>query len=759
MATDARTIATDLTRSSGRGLPSEGVRTVKTGPHRPRILGFDLRLLTFAFALNWLGSGSVARGQAPDTVPGQRFLIEEPITSEFLTQIKAAAKLLISRATTDEQRPVLVFEFRPGKSRPGGSEFGSAYDLANVIANDLAGARKTVAYIPEPLKGYAVLPALACDEIVMGTRATLGPITPEGQSVNAGFRELVKNLAIHKGREPGLFLGLLDRDLDLRVVRTADKQVHYLLADELADFSKTHQIIENNSAWEGTQRGLLLASRAREQGFTKLLSDDILEVFSTYRIATSGIANDPSLLSEPKAVWIKVEGQINAIKERFIAQRVQKARNEGVNLIFFEINSAGGIDLAASNIAQLLSELKDVKTIAYIDDRATGVAALIPLACDDIVFRKNARMGNVTSILAGGENGVLLSPGQVATLTSRASSLANAKGHPVAIAAAMVDPSAVVVSAKDSKTGASGFYLQSQIDSEPGRYLDPTKIKDAGQVLTLTSEEAVGYGLAQRVSDEEDLKGLYRLRGKTIRVDGPTWVDGLIQTLNEPFISGILLFVGIFMLIIEIKMPGVGLPAITSVLAFTLFFWSRFLSGTADQLEILLFIVGIICLGLELFVFPGFGVFGISGVLLILTSIVMASHTFIWPTQEYEYRQMMNTLFQVTGVLISVGVGVAVVGRFLPSIPLFNKLILKPESWDGFDPDDPTAKPNFHGESTLSFLIGETGRTTTILRPAGKARFGELLVDVSADGFYLEPDTPVEVIDVQGARVIVRPLR
>ena len=113
--------------------------------------------------------------------------------------------------------------------------------------------------------------------------------------------------------------------------------------------------------------------------------------------------------------------------------------------------------------------------------------------------------------------------------------------------------------------------------------------------------------------------------------------------------SWVLLFVGVFMLILEIKMPGVGLPAITSALAFLLFFWSRYLSGTADQLEILLFLVGLICLGLELFVFPGFGVFGLSGFLLIVASIVMASHTFVWPTQEYEYRQMAGTLFQVVG--------------------------------------------------------------------------------------------------------------
>ena len=284
--------------------------------------------------------------------------------------------------------------------------------------------------------------------------------------------------------------------------------------------------------------------------------------------------------------------------------------------------------------------------------------------------------------------------------------------------------------------------------------------KEPGNALLVKSGDAGLYGLGQEVEDEEAFKAIYGLRGKTIRIDGPTWVDGLVATLNDPFVSWVLLFIGVFMLILEIKMPGVGLPAITSALAFLLFFWSRYLSGTADQLEILLFLVGLICLGLELFVFPGFGVFGMSGFLLIVISVVMASHTFIWPTQEYEYRQMAGTLFQVVGVMVGVGVGVALFGKYIPSIPVFNRMVLKPEVYNGSELDDPTAKPPVDdgGYENLAFLMGETGRTTTVLKPSGKARFGKLLVDVRADGYYIERDSLIEVIDVQGMKVIVKPV-
>jgi len=274
--------------------------------------------------------------------------------------------------------------------------------------------------------------------------------------------------------------------------------------------------------------------------------------------------------------------------------------------------------------------------------------------------------------------------------------------------------------------------------------------------LTLTAQEAPAFGLGHVVADAEELKALYGLRGRAIRVDGPGWVDSLVTILTDPYVSWLLLFVGGFMLVIELKLPGIGLPAITSALAFLLFFWSHYLSGTADQLEIILFLVGLVCLALEIFVFPGFGIFGMSGILLMLSSIVMASHTFIWPTQDYEYRELGYTLLQVTGMLAAVAVGAAVLGRYFPSIPLLKRLILKPEPWTAVEADDTLARQATEGFDSLAFLVGETGRTTSPLRPTGKARFGDLVLDVTAAGLFVEPDSLVEVIDVQGSRVIVK---
>lgn len=697
--------------------------------------------------------------------PGQFFTIEEPISSDTLERIKAGTRQVIARSATQGlERPILVFVIKPGRAQPGSSSFGTSYDLANFIATELAGAKYTVAYVPEPLRGYAVLPALACGEIVMAPEASLGPITPEGQNPKSDYREPIRSLARWKGRDPGLYLGMLDPQADLKAVRTADRQIHYVLAADLPEFLRANAAAEGDiqAAWEGGSRGRLAARRAREEGFVKLLADSPGQVANVYHVDPKAISNDPTLTGEVRPVWVQIDGRLDSIKEAYLRRRIDQARRERVNLLFFQINSVGGLNTAANNVAGLIADITDMKTVAFIDDQATGVAALLPLACDDIVFRRGGRMGGAQEIHVGrNRRGQAMNAEQIRSLALRAEDLANRKGHPGAIAQAMVDPNARVLQVTDTNTGASTLVVEAQMQAEPNRYQNPTPVKEPGMALMVQSGEAVAYHLGQEVNDAEEFKGLYGVRDKVIRVDGPTWVDGLVTTLNDPVASWLLLFIGVFMLILEIKMPGVGLPGITSALAFLLFFWSRYLSGTADQLEILLFLVGMVCLGLELFVFPGFGVFGLSGIALILISIVMASHTFVWPTQDYEYRQMAGTLGQIVAVMVGVGVGASIVGRYIPSLPVFSRMVLKPqaETGSGLVLDEFAPKPEpTEGYESFAFLMGETGRTTTVLKPSGKAQFGNLLVDVRADGFFIERGTLIEVVEVQGLRVIVKPV-
>ncbi len=382
----------------------------------------------------------VARAQeaaSADDAPGQFFQIVEPITNDTLTRVRAASRQLVDRAAASGKaaRPVLVFEFLPGDTAPGSSEFGSSYDLASLISRDLAGAKLTVAYVPKPLKGFVVLPAVACTEIVMGASASLGPITPEDRAFDPAHREPIRFLAIRKTREPDLLLGMLDRDADLHVVRTADRAVHYVLAENMQEFLKTHNVTEDKAAWDAGARGILTAERARAEGFCKRTAESPAELANMYQLGGRSSVDDPTLGQSVRPEWIKLEGLLDSVSVSFLSRKLEDARQQKKNLFILEIDSPGGTEAAGDRMGDILAEIKDMKTVAYINERALGVAALLPLACRDIVLKKGATMGDIRQTVSG-RNGMLhdLSATTRAGLAKKAALWAQAKGHPQAVA-------------------------------------------------------------------------------------------------------------------------------------------------------------------------------------------------------------------------------------------------------------------------------------------------------------------------------------
>ena len=397
-----------------------------------------------------------------------------------------------------------------------------------------------------------------------------------------------------------------------------------------------------------------------------------------------------------------------------------------------------------------------MKTVCYVNERATGVAAMVPLACRDIVFKKGSRMGDMRQTVSG-RNGTLrdLSEPPATVWPRRPPSGPEDVGIPRPSRSRWSTPRPKSLRPATPTPAPAGSCCGPRpMPTEPAIESPQTR-KASGTTLSLSANEAASFGLGHVVNDSDELKDLYAL-ASTMRVEGPGWVDWLVTVLTDPYVSWMLLFIGAVMLVVELKLPGIGLPAIISAVAFLLFFGSHYLSGTADQLEIILFLIGLVCIALEIFVFPGFGVFGMSGILLMLCSIVLASHTFVWPTQDYEYQELGHTLLQLTGMLVAVGGCTVVLARYFPSMPLFNRLILKPEPWTTVEYEDSQGRHSPDGYESLTFLIGETGRTTTPLRPTGKARFGSLLLDVTAVDRFVEPDTLIEVVDVQGSRVTVK---
>ncbi|HEY1067673.1 MAG TPA: NfeD family protein, partial [Pirellulales bacterium] len=199
------------------------------------------------------------------------------------------------------------------------------------------------------------------------------------------------------------------------------------------------------------------------------------------------------------------------------------------------------------------------------------------------------------------------------------------------------------------------------------------------------------------------------------------------------------------------KTPGVGVGGVVAALAFLLFFWSKSLEGTATSLEIVMFVGGLVLMLIEIFVVPGVGVFGLTGGLMVIFSLVLASQTFTFPRSGAEMDEMRRSMS------IVVGAGVGVIGiafalrRFLPKAPIFNRLVLEPPP-----PEERVTLSHREALADYSHLVGVVGEAMTDLRPGGRALVGGQLIDVIAEGLPLDRGTRVMVVEAHANRVLVR---
>jgi membrane-bound ClpP family serine protease len=274
-----------------------------------------------------------------------------------------------------------------------------------------------------------------------------------------------------------------------------------------------------------------------------------------------------------------------------------------------------------------------------------------------------------------------------------------------------------------------------------------------GHYLTLTADQAREVGLAQAVvKDFDSLCALEGVTASDVRTPEAGWLHQLAGFLRAPWTSVILVMIGVTCLILELKMPGVGLPGVIAAICFVLFFWAHSqLHGQIAWLALLLFILGLVLIGLEVFVLPGFGVCGISGIILVLVSLGLVAYGH-WPRTTHEWVRFGEKLSPFGISMLGSLVCVFLVVRYLPHIPVLNRLILKtPE-----EEEDGVATPENPMHAEYQALLGAVGVAATPLRPAGKTQFGDSFVDVVADGGYIMPGTRVQVIEVEGNRVVVK---
>ncbi len=225
-----------------------------------------------------------------------------------------------------------------------------------------------------------------------------------------------------------------------------------------------------------------------------------------------------------------------------------------------------------------------------------------------------------------------------------------------------------------------------------------------------------------------------------VRVE-PTWSEAIVRFLTDPIVSSLLMTLGFLGLIFEIQSPGWGIPGTVGLLALILFFSTSFIADLASMMEVLLLIGGILLLGLEALVIPGFGLVGIAGILLMLYALF----TMLIPAAP--------TPGDINDALI--GLTVAAIGGVVALYWLI-KGMLRSKAWQKISLK--TSQPVSDGYSAsigLEDYVGKTGTAMTMLRPAGTALVEGHRLDVVTTGDFIEKDAPIVIIRIDGNRVIV----
>jgi membrane-bound serine protease (ClpP class) len=685
---------------------------------------------------------------------GHLIRISVPIDGDVYAQVRAAVSRLADKSPPGAgPRPILIFEFWPGQADGGrGSTFGNSLELAKFIARDLS-RFKTVAYIPRTIKGHAVLVAMACDEIVMAPDAEIGEAGIDEKTIDpttrSGYLEIA---AAHKSVAPVLALGMLDKNVKVIKVVT-DQATEFVLASELDELKKHHAIQKQEEL--SPSPGLFSGREARDKlgTFVSRLVRDRQDVARAFDLPPEAVRDDPSLFGGTwKPVQVPLKGIITTALVSETKKKINDQVAEGVNFICLTIDSAGGSPDDSMDLANFLASDLDpskVRTVAYIEKKARGDAALVAIACDQIVMARDA--------VIGGSGDYQMEPGKLELidrmLRDNRSAVPKRKGIHWSLPVAMIDPSLKVYRYTNTNTGQKECFSVEELGADAGAWQQGELITPNTKPLLLTGERAEELGLAWRTArDLSEFRRLYGIENEQMPVVEPGWADFLISAMSSPSMLGFLLFLGLAGVIAEIYAPGHGVGGFIALVSFMLYFWIQHLHGTAGWLEVLLFLAGVGCLLLEIFVLPGLAIFGLGGGLMIIFSLVLASQTFLIPKNDYQWDQMRTTMMTISGAVIGATAAAVIFRRYLPKTPGINRMLLHPPS--GEERETIATR-----EALVDFsdLVGQMGVATTPLMPSGKARFGGRLIDVIAGGEAIDRGTRVVVVEVRGNHVLVQP--
>ena len=421
----------------------------------------------------------------------------------------------------------------------------------------------------------------------------------------------------------------------------------------------------------------------------------------------------PAAAQVPLVYRIAVTGTIENGLAPYVSRSLREAEAAGAAAVYLDIDTPGGRVDAAERISDAIRRAT-VPVYAFVNPRAFSAGALIAISAKEIYMRPGSVMGAATPVDGGGQRAP---EKMVSAMRAEFRAVAEERGYDPRIAEAMVDEA-----------------------------IDIPGVVEEGRLLTLTSGEALKVGYAEaEVRDEAAFLQAVGLEGADVVSVEPNWAEQVVRFLTNPLVSPLLLSLGVLGLVLEIKSGAFGLGGLVSLASLGLFFGSSFVIGLAGWEEVLLLGLGVLALGVEVFVLPGFGVAGVLGLAAVGAAMVLAMMGASPTTGD---------VVQALAILgASLVITAAVVYAWLRHIP-------NSDRWGGlFLRGGMAQSDGYISAPQRADLVGQEGVAVTDLRPAGTAAIAGERVDVVTEGEFVTQGSAVRVVRSEGYRHVVQGVR
>ncbi len=406
----------------------------------------------------------------------------------------------------------------------------------------------------------------------------------------------------------------------------------------------------------------------------------------------------------------EIEGEVNTYTSLSVQKAISDAEKQNCTNIIFKINTLGGTLKDAITIRKAIDQTQ-LKTIGFVNDNAASAGAIIALSCNKLYMSPSAGMGAATPVLADG---------------SPASEKVNSYVRSLVRASAL-------------KTGKSPENAEKMVGIPGEKY----------KVASLTAGEAIAQRLAdgmvmnvREILMKESLENQHFIQHKQ------GWQESFMAFVLQPWVSVLLLIFMVVGIKWELAAPGFGFPGMLGLICAALFFIPHQLYGLAEYWEIGMFFLGVVLIGLEIFVLPGFGISGISGLLMMGASIGLS----LMPNDGFNFQAIEPSVIVETSGYIVIGLIAITLGVlwFLPRL-LQSKALSNVTLQTSLDTDQ-----GFTSDFKPHEMVGKEGIVHTVLKPAGKVLIENNFYDAIAEGDYIEPQKKVVVVESSGNFLKVR---